>query len=207
MGEEITPFDEKISDLMLGLKQTNDQKEAAMLEWSLAPRQLCDLELLINGGFAPLNGFMSQADYQSVLASMRLQNGTLWPMPITLDVSRLFAQSVKCGAEIALRDPEGMLVAILTVTDIWRPDKSLEAKAVFGADDMAHPAVCYLHKHAGEYYVGGKLKKAAVPTHYDFRHLRHTPAELKAQFQKLGWKKLLRFKRATQCTVRIKSLR
>ena len=75
---------------------------------TLNRRQLCDLELILNGGFAPLDGFMKQADYENVLQNMRLSNGTLWPIPITLDVDHQFAQRIKTGDEIALRDEEGL---------------------------------------------------------------------------------------------------
>jgi sulfate adenylyltransferase len=176
-------------------KTSIEQKEdlVDMKELTLTQRQLCDLELLISGGFSPLTGFMYKADYESVLKNMRLQDGTLWPMPITLDVSEEFAKSVNLGGKIALREPEGVLVAVLTVSDLWRPDKSAEAKAVFGADDLAHPGVSYLHNESGNYYLGGRVEGVQAPAHYDFRHLRHTPKELKANFQKLGWRKIVAF--------------
>ena len=77
----------------------------------LTPRQICDLELLINGGFNPLKGFLSEADYNSVVDTMRLSTGELWPMPITLDVSEDFAASIELGQDIALRDQEGVILA------------------------------------------------------------------------------------------------
>ncbi len=124
--------------------------EAGLLpSWDLTPRQTCDLELLMNGGFAPLKGFMAQADYDGVVANMRTADGTLWPMPITLDVSEAFADKVEPGQDIALRDQEGVILAILSISDKWVPNKAVEAEGVFGADDLAHPAVNYLHNQAG----------------------------------------------------------
>lgn len=162
-------------------------------EWTLNRRQLCDLELLMSGGFAPLAGFMTRADYESVVAEMRLASGALWPMPITLDVSREFAEALSRGDRIALRDPEGVALAILDAEDIWEPDKSDEAEGVFGRDDRAHPAVRYLHEQAGSVYVGGKITGLVAPSHYDFKHLRLTPNELRARFEKLGWRRIVAF--------------
>ena len=96
--------------------------------WDLTQRQVCDLELLTNGGFHPLKGFLGEADYDRVVAEMRLADGTLWPMPVTLDVSEAFAASVEPGQDIALRDPEGVILAIMSITDKWVPDKSREAE-------------------------------------------------------------------------------
>ena len=168
--------------------------EAAELpSWDLTPRQICDLELLMNGGFNPLKGFLTQEDYLSVVKDMRLTDGSLWPMPITLDVSQAFADQVEVGTDIALRDQEGVILATLSVSDSWVPDKTLEAKNVFGADDDAHPAVNYLHNVAGPIYLGGAITGIQQPVHYDFRGSRDTPNELRAYFRKLGWKRIVAF--------------
>ncbi|MCB1367113.1 MAG: bifunctional sulfate adenylyltransferase/adenylylsulfate kinase, partial [Rhodobacteraceae bacterium] len=161
--------------------------------WDLSPRQVCDLELLMNGGFNPLKGFLSEADYNNVVDNMRLADGTLWPMPITLDVTEKFAEAVETGQDIALRDQEGVILAILSVSDKWTPDKSHEAEAVFGADDIAHPAVNYLHNVAGPVYLGGAITGLQQPIHYDFRARRDTPNEMRALFRKLGWRKVVAF--------------
>lgn len=161
--------------------------------WDLTERQLCDLELILNGGFSPLEGFLGRADYESVLAGMRLVEGLLWPIPITLDVTPAFADRLELGQAIDLRDREGVLVAVMTIQDRWQPDKGAEALAVFGADDRAHPGVRYLHDHAGSVYLGGPVQGIEAPTHYDFRHLRDTPHELRARFQKLGWRRVIAF--------------
>ena len=159
----------------------------------LTPRQICDLELLMNGGFNPLKGFLSQADYDGVVKDMRLADGTLWPMPITLDVSEKFAEGLNVGEDIALRDQEGVILATMTVTDSWTPNKALEAANVFGADDDAHPAVNYLHNSAGKIYLGGPITGLQPPVHYDFRGSRDTPNELRAYFRKLGWRRIVAF--------------
>ena len=152
----------------------------------LTPPQICDLELLMNGGFNPLKGFLSEADYNSVVKDMRLVDGALWPIPINLDVSEKFAATVEVGQDIALRDQEGVILATMTVTDKWTPDKAVEAEHVFGADDLAHPAVNYLHHKAGSVYLGGPVTGIQQPVHYDFKGRRDTPNELRAYFRKMG---------------------
>ncbi len=166
---------------------------AGLPSWDLTPRQICDLELLMNGGFNPLKGFLGQEDYESVVETMRLADGTLWPMPITLDVSEDFAATIEPGQDIALRDQEGVILATLSVTDKWVPDKAREAGKVFGADDLAHPAVNYLHNTAGRVYLGGPVTGIQPPVHYDFKALRDTPNELRARFRKLGWRRVVAF--------------
>ncbi|MFN3936761.1 MAG: bifunctional sulfate adenylyltransferase/adenylylsulfate kinase [Gemmobacter sp.] len=168
--------------------------EAASLpSWDLTQRQICDLELLMNGGFQPLRGFLGRVDYESVVETMRLADGTLWPIPVTLDVSEKFAETVEPGQDIALRDAEGVILAILSITDKWTPDKAREAERVFGADDLAHPAVNYLHHVAGPVYLGGAITGIQPPAHYDFKARRDTPNELRAYFRKLGWRKVVAF--------------
>ncbi|RIA56030.1 hypothetical protein [Dichotomicrobium thermohalophilum] len=149
------------------------KREAGELpSWDLSPRQICDLELLMNGGFAPLNGFLREADYHSVCDTMRLESGALWPMPVTLDVSAEFADRARAAGRIALRDAEGVLLALMDVESVWRPDKTREAQAVFGTTDVAHPGVRYLFDTAGEVYLGGRVIGIQPPVHYDFHHLR-----------------------------------
>ncbi len=166
---------------------------ADLTSHDLTPRQICDLELLMNGGFNPLKGFLSEEDYNGVVENMRLADGQLWPMPITLDVSEDFAASIELGQDIALRDQEGVILATMTVTDRWEPNKANEAEKVFGADDDAHPAVNYLHNQAGKIYLGGPVVGIQQPVHYDFRGRRDTPNELRAYFRKLGWRKVVAF--------------
>jgi sulfate adenylyltransferase len=166
---------------------------ADLPSWDLSPRQICDMELLMNGGFNPLKGFLGRDDYDGVVNKMRLADGTLWPMPITLDVSQAFADSVEEGQDIALRDREGVILGTMSITDKWSPDKAHEATQVFGADDSAHPAVNYLHNTAGPVYLGGPVIGIQSPVHYDFRARRDTPNELRAYFRKLGWRRIVAF--------------
>lgn len=166
---------------------------ADLVSWDLTQRQICDLELLMNGGFNPLKGFLGEEDYNGVVEKMRLADGALWPMPITLDVSEEFAKGIEEGQDIALRDQEGVILATMTVTDNWTPDKSKEAKGVFGADDQAHPTINYLHNTAGKVYLGGPVTGIQQPVHYDFRARRETPNELRAFFRKMGWRKVVAF--------------
>ena len=160
--------------------------------WDLTPRQLCDLELLLNGGFSPLSGFMNRADYESVCANMRLANGTLWPMPITLDVPEAFASTLAPGSTVALRDAEGVMLAALHVEDIWTPDREAEMQAVFGTTDRTHPGVAALDR-AHPVYVGGRLDGFQLPVHYDYHPLRQTPAELRDTFAREGWTRVVAF--------------
>ena len=164
-----------------------------LLSLDLTPRQICDLELLMNGGFNPLKGFLSQADYDSVVETMRTTDGALWPIPVTLDVSEDFAAKVEPGQDLALRDQEGVILATMTVTDKWIPNKAREAEMVFGADDIAHPAVNYLHHRAGKVYLGGPVTGIQQPVHYDFKSRRDTPNELRAFFRKMGWTRIVAF--------------
>ena len=162
--------------------------------WDLTARQLCDLELLISGGFSPLRGFMTRTDYEGVCQKMRLASGALWPVPITLDVTEDFAKSLKPGgSKVALRDPEGVMLAVLHVEEVWQPDRKAEAKSVFNTTSHLHPGADYAINKANPWYVGGRVEGAQAPSHYDFRALRFTPAELRAEFARLGWRRVVAF--------------
>jgi sulfate adenylyltransferase len=189
------PIHAPIPELYVSYESAQKLKiEAGNLpSWDLTPRQVCDLELLMNGGFFPLKGFQSEADYNGTVEHMRTADGTLWPIPVTLDVSEKFADTVAPGQDIALRDQEGVILAILSVTDKWVPNKANEAEKVFGADDLAHPAVNYLHNTAGPVYLGGPITGIQQPVHYDFKARRDTPNELRAFFRKMGWRRVVAF--------------
>ena len=161
--------------------------------WQLTDRQICDLELLLNGGFSPLSGFMNQNNYESVLYEMRLQDGSLWPMPITLDITEEFAENINGEEKITLRDKEGFALAVLNISDKWKPDLEKEAKIVYGTNDVAHPAVNYLTNISHQVYLGGKLEGISYPHHYDYQYDRHTPQELKSFFLDNGWEKIVAF--------------
>ena len=160
---------------------------------ALTARQMCDIELLLNGAFSPLNGFMNRADYDSVVSMMRLTGGTLWPMPITLDISEADAARIGGHTHVALRGQTGLLLAVLQISDVWRPDKGDEAAAVFGTTDLDHPGVGYLLNQAGPVYVGGTLEGIQLPEHYDFVELRQTPQQLRAYFRQHRWERIVAF--------------
>jgi len=163
---------------------------------TLTPKQLCDVELILNGSFAPLDGFMTQEAYRKVLDSSRLPTGALWPLPVTLDVARAAAAklpSLSAGQSLALRDAEGDLIAVLEIQDVYEPNKADEAAKIFGpAASANHPGVELLHQ-GGEVYVGGKIIGAQYPVHYDFRKHRQTPTQLKDQFRAAGAKSVVAY--------------
>tara|TARA_Y100000590_G_scaffold80611_2_gene89542 strand:- start:3130 stop:4830 length:1701 start_codon:yes stop_codon:yes gene_type:complete len=161
--------------------------------WRLNKRQISDLELLLNGGFAPLKGFVGKDDYNSILNNMRLESGVLWPIPITLDVTDQFVKSLSKNDKITLRDEEGFALAILTISDIWQPDIKKEAEIIFGTLDQSHPGVNYLINFSHKNYIGGILQGISLPRYYDYKNYRHTPVELKSTFEKNGWKKIVAF--------------
>ncbi len=159
----------------------------------LTQRQMCDLELVMNGGFAPLTGFLKKIDYDSVVENMRLADGAVWPMPITLDVSEEAVKKIHEDNVLELRSPDGTLMATMAVEDAWQPDKAKEALCVYGTTSLEHPGVAYLMNKTKGYYVGGAVTKVAMPTYYDFVDIRRTPQELKAYFQDNGIYKVIAF--------------
>ncbi len=161
--------------------------------WDLTPRQTCDLELLLSGGFSPLRGFLSKADYESVCCKMRLASGTIWPIPIMLDVTEEFAKANGPGKTIALRDAEGVMLAALHIEEVWQPNRTAEAEQVYGTSDPFHPGVDHVLNRTNPFYVSGKLEGVQSPSHYDFRTLRLKPAELRAEFARLGWRRVVAF--------------
>ncbi len=161
--------------------------------WDLTPRQLCDLELILNGGFSPLEGFMTRADYEGCCKDMRLTSGDIWPMPIVLDVPEAVAEGLESGGKLALRDPEGVMLAVLNVQDVWTPDRTAEAEAVFGSAHPEHPGVAHLLNRTNPVYVGGTVDGLEMPRHYDFIESRMTPARLRERFADLGWRKVVAF--------------
>ena len=173
--------------------ELEQQKAGEYPSWDLTPRQLCDLDLLTNGAFSPLTGFLEESEYLSVCKDMRLADGTLWPIPIVLDVSEEFADSVNEGQRIALRDAEGVLLATMDVTSRYRPDKLKEAEQVYGTSDDTHAGVHHVLHSTGAVYLGGRVYGVEPQTHYDFKLLRDTPSELRGRFRKLGWRKVVAF--------------
>jgi sulfate adenylyltransferase len=191
----VQPHGGELVNLITTAEKKTEIQEASRewASWDLAPRQVCDLELLLSGGFSPLRGFMGRADYESTCQSMRLSDGTLWPIPVPLDVTEEFAQGLRIGNKVALRDPEGVMLAALHVEEIWQPNKFAEAESVYGTSNPEHPGVDHLLTRTNAWYVGGRLEGIQLPPHYDFRTLRLTPAELRAEFARLGWRRIVAF--------------
>ena len=165
----------------------------SLKSYNLNLRQTCDLDLILDGSFYPLKGFLTQKEYLSVCENIHLPSGELWPIPINLDVSKEFAETLTLGEEISLKDQEGVNLAILVVEDIWCPEKLFEADKVFGSTNNEHPGVNYLLNKSNKIYLGGKLIGINKPTFYDFKHLRNYPNELRKIFNKLGWSSVVAF--------------
>ncbi|MBT8341798.1 MAG: bifunctional sulfate adenylyltransferase/adenylylsulfate kinase [Desulfatitalea sp.] len=176
-----------------------DEERAAVLkeismnlpDITLNDHHLCDLELLATGTYSPLEGFMVRADYESVLDRMRIQDNTLWPLPICLDVSETKARSLEAGQSVALRDPEGFLLAVMHIEDIWPVHKEKMIQHLFETDDQAHPGIYHILNEIRDYYVGGRIEVISLPLHYDFRTLRKSPYEVRLEYQKHGWKRIV----------------
>jgi sulfate adenylyltransferase len=191
----IAPYGNELVNLIVEPDRRRELAQASRdwPSWDLTPRQLCDLELILNGGFSPLKGFMGAADFDSVCASMRLSDGTLWPIPVTLDVPEKFVQGLRDNSSLALRDPEGVMLAALHVEEIWECDRLAEAERVYGTRNVEHPGVAHVLQTAYPFCLGGRIEGIQLPSHYDFRSLRLTPAEVRARFSRLAWRKVVAF--------------
>lgn len=160
---------------------------------TLTRRQLCDLELISNGGFAPLKSFMNRADYDAVVDSMRLTDGTIWPIPVVLDIPELLAKDLHIGDIVELKTVDHLVIARLTVSEIWKPDKILEVQYVYGTDNSQHYGVDYILNKTHDYYVSGSLEMVNAVPHYDFIEFRRTPEQLKDYFRQKGFKTVVGF--------------
>ncbi len=158
---------------------------------TLSERQLYDLYQILIGGFAPLIGFLNKEDYISVVEHMRLADGKLWPIPIVLDQKRGHGHIV--GEKVILCDIYGNPIALLTIESIFTPDKTHEARMVYGTTNFEHPGVAYLFNKVDDEYLGGKVTPIRQMPIFSFEDLRHTPAKLKERFQKGGYDKIIAF--------------
>lgn len=157
----------------------------------LNARQLCDLELLMNGGFSPLTGFMDEETYSQVITDHRLPNKLLWPMPIVLDIDDPSAFTK--GQDIALTDEYGKPIAKLSITSIYKANKDKEARTVYETTSTEHVGVRYLMHKAGAYYLGGNIVGVDTVDRFDFIPYRFTPVELREWFAKNNWTKIIGF--------------
>ncbi|MCE7739966.1 MAG: sulfate adenylyltransferase [Candidatus Heimdallarchaeota archaeon] len=193
-NELIAPHGGTLIDLMI----TDEAKRYDLVEkakvipkWELDERGLADLECIATGVYSPLTGFAVEADYVSILKSMRLSTGLIWPIPITLQVTEDFAAQLKEGSEISLTKEDSHL-AILKISSIYRPDKAEEAGSVYGTDDKAHPGVAALN-NGGPVYLGGDIQVFADIPHIDFFEYRFTPKMTRKVFTEKGWKTVVAF--------------
>jgi sulfate adenylyltransferase len=138
----------------------------------MSPRVVCDLELLASGGFSPLDRFMSEADFRGVLHEMRLADGTLFPIPVTLPVAA--DAGLRVGTDIALRDSMNDLLAIMTIEELYPWDPTDLAERVLGTHDPKHPLVHEMSRW-GRLNASGPLRVLQFPRHYDFQDLRRGP--------------------------------
>ena len=191
----IKPHGGKLCSPMLNKKHLREVNNdiLQLKSWTLTDRQLCDIELILNGGFSPLDGFMNQDDYNSVCEKNRLKNNLLWPIPITLDISNSFADKLDTNEKIVLRDKEGFAIALLTVSDLWHPEKHKEAHHIYETMDTNHPGVNFLLNDTHSTYIGGIIEGIQNPKHYDYPEIRHTPFQLREIFNKSGWSNIIAF--------------
>ena len=180
MEQLITPYGGQLVNLIASPERVAELKLAALAFASLDInwQQQCDLELLLNGGYSPLTGYMGQADYLSVLQNLRLADGRAWPLPLCLQVGAAQVDKIKVGDSLALRDGEGFMLAVLTVSELWPVDTALEA------DVLGHGV-------ADGWYIGGAVEGVSLPMRHDFLALRQTPAEQRAHFVRRGWRQVI----------------
>jgi len=193
MREIITPYGGRLVDLTVADEVERMKwigKASSLPSLQLSPRSLCDLELLATGGFSPLDRFMGEADYLRVLSEMRLADGTLFPIPITLPLPQ--DVPIRVGDEIALRSVKNDLLAVMTVEEKFLWDVETEARQVYGTTDVRHPLIAEMTTW-GSYYLSGPLKVINVPKYYTFVDLRHTPAEVRHLLKGLGRQNIVAF--------------
>lgn len=185
IAEVIPPYHGALVNLLVEGEERAELVERAnkLSSVQLSHRSLCDLELLSIGGFSPLNRFMGKADYTRVLQEMRLGNGTLFPIPITLPI--VDAKTVRSGKEVALRSRHNDLLAIMTVEEVFEWDAGEEAQLVLGTKDVRHPLVAEMASW-GRVYASGPLRVLNLPKHYDFVELRRTPIQVRETLETLG---------------------
>lgn len=197
MEDELTGDGSPYGGLLVDLRVTPDRaaelrRQARNFSGiTLSGSALADLELLINGAYSPLPGFMTRVDYEAVLCGQRLANGLLWPLPVCLEVTEDEARTLSAGQTVALRDPEGFMPAVLHLEDLWPIPFEAEAEAIFGTADPAHTGVALSRQRAGTWYAGGTVEALQLPLHLAFKRYRHTPAELRALYHKLGWRRIV----------------
>ena len=190
----IEPYGGRLVDLRVPEEELAQARSyaAGLPAIRLSERAVCDLELLAVGAFSPLDRFMSEADHQSVLDSMRLTNGYIFPLPITLPIDEEEKARIEIGQDVALRSPRNELLAIMTVEEIYEWDLEEVAQKAFGTLDLRHPLVAEMHRW-GKYNLSGPMRVLQLPNHYDFKDLRMTPAETRATLETFGHNNVIAF--------------
>jgi sulfate adenylyltransferase len=190
----ISPYGEKLVDLLVPFERLEEVKEYAgrLPSLQLTERALCDLELLASGGFSPLDCFMGAEDYQRVLDEMRLANGYIFPIPVTLPVDESAHELLHLDRDIALRNAKNELLAVMTVEELYPWDLREVAEKVFGTQDLRHPLVAEMHRW-GKLNISGRLQVLQLPRHYDFQELRLTPAQTRARLEQFSHSNVVAF--------------
>jgi sulfate adenylyltransferase len=193
-GETNPAHGGRLIDLVVSGDEAKTLREQAATRpvVTLNSRSLSDLELLAVGGYSPLEGFMAQADYRSVVNDMHLASGLPWSMPITLAVDDDAARSISEGDDIALADESGRILATMQVREKFAYDKQVEAEKVYRTTDEKHPGVAALYDE-GDTLLGGPVRVLEVPGHDDFPQYRLTPAQTRAEFKERGWRTIVGF--------------
>lgn len=188
----IAPYGDQLVDLTIPVESLPEALEQAKTLPSvrLSERALCDLELLATGAFSPLDRFMGSEDYHRVVSEMRLGNGHLFPIPVTLPIA--VDQPIKLDSEVALLDSRNDIVAVMTVEEIYDWDVASAAQEVFGASDERHPLVAEMHRW-GKRNISGRLRVLRLPAHYDFRELRLSPAQTRSLLEQTGFENVVAF--------------
>lgn len=163
-----------------------------MPDLELNARELADLELIANGAFSPLEGFMGEADYLAVRDTRHLSNGLVWTIPVTLSATAEERTRLNIGDDVALRAPDGSLVAVLHLAEIYKYDKQREAAEVYRTTEEKHPGVQALYAQ-GEYLLGGRVHLVEHPHRAQFSPYRYSPRELRALFAERGWQRVVAF--------------
>jgi len=188
----ITPYGGKLVDLIAPPEARESLRAQAvdLPSLQLSERAACDLELLATGAFSPLDRFVGQADYQRVIAEMRLTSGHVFPIPVTLPVER--GPAIRLDNQVALRNLNNDLLAVMTIEEIYEWDREEASRSVFGTLDMRHPLVAEMHGW-GELNISGRLEVLQPPRHYDFRELRLTPSEVRTALAHRGHQNVVAF--------------
>lgn len=191
MDSLITPYGGELKSLIASPERIAEIKQEAlnMASLDLSWKQICELELLLNGALSPLSGYMTQAERHSVLSSMKLPDGLFWPRPVMLSVPEKVAQKLAVGQTVALRDSEGVMPAILHISDIWPVDPPAEMALA----EASGVPLARVQAEAGDYYVGGRLEGVTLPPRHDFLNLRLTPGEMREQFSRVGWRRVMAY--------------